>query len=283
MKQTIADIRKRLDEADEEQFAVLERALAADTRKGIKQALERTRKRLDAEAAERDRIQRLYRFQNEVALSAARSIQGTDVPEADEWITAVGLDEVGRGPLAGPLTVGAVVLPASPQIQGLSDSKQLSPARREELSEEIRNTALAWDIEHIPPAEIDDLGMSACLRRAFSRAVAAIDEKIAALDGNAVGPVRAVLLDGNPLHIDSREVNLVKGDARVAAISAASIIAKVERDALMDEYARMYPAYGFDSNKGYGSAAHIAAIEREGLCPLHRKSFCQNFSQGTLF
>lgn len=283
MKQTIADIRKRLDEADEEQFAVLERALAADTRKGIKQALERTRKRLDAEAAERDRIQRLYRFQNEVALSAVRSIEGADAPDAGEWIAAVGLDEVGRGPLAGPLTVGAVVLPAFPQIQGLNDSKQLSPARREELSEEIRNTALAWDIEHIPPAEIDDLGMSACLRLAFSRAVAAIDGKVAALDGNAAGPVRAVLLDGNPLHIDSREVNLVKGDARVAAISAASIIAKVERDALMDEYARTYPAYGFDSNKGYGSAAHIAAIEHEGLCPLHRKSFCQNFSQGTLF
>lgn len=283
MKQTIADIRKRLDEADEEQFAVLERALAADSRKGIKQALERTRKRLDAQAAERDRIRRLYDFQNEVAFSAVNRTEGSDTAGADEWITAVGLDEVGRGPLAGPLTVGAVVLPASPRILGLNDSKQLSPARREELSEEIRNTALAWDIEHIPPAQIDEFGMSACLHQAFSQAVAAIDEKIAALGEKGVGPVRAVLLDGNPLHIDPREANLVKGDARVAAISAASIIAKVERDALMDEYGRTYPAYGFESNKGYGSAAHIAAIERYGLCPLHRKTFCQNFSQGTLF
>jgi ribonuclease HII len=92
-----------------------------------------------------------------------------------------------------------------------------------------------------------------------------------------------VLLDGNPLHIDSRELSLVKGDARVAAISAASIIAKVARDRLMMEYDKTYPAYDFASNKGYGSAEHIAAIGRYGLTPIHRKSFCRNFSQESLF
>lgn len=285
MKQTVADIRKRLDEADEEEFAVLERALAADTRKGIQQALKTTRRRLDAQAAERDRTQRLYRFQNEAAASALHRSQGVGVPDANEWISAMGLDEVGRGPLAGPLTVGAVVLPPRPMIIGLNDSKQLTPARREELASRIRQTAVAWDIEHIPPEEIDESGMSACLRRAFSRAIAAIDDKIAALDGRAgiLGPVRAVMLDGEALDIDAREVNFVKGDARVAAIAAASIIAKVERDRIMDDYALKYPAYAFDSNKGYGSAAHIAAIEREGLCPLHRKTFCSHFIQDPLF
>ena len=285
MKQTVADIRKRLDEADEEQFAVLERALAADPRKGIQQALKKARRRLDAEAAEYDRTQRLYRFQNQAASAAFPCRQGEGVPAADDWITAVGLDEVGRGPLAGPLTIGAVVLPPRPMIIGLNDSKQLSPARREVLAKQIRRLAVAWDIEHIPPEEIDECGMSSCLHTAFSRAVAAIDAKIAALDGktDTIGPVRAVLLDGDPLNIDAREVNFVKGDARVAAIAAASIIAKVERDKIMDGYALQYPAYAFDSNKGYGSAAHIAAIEREGLCPLHRRTFCRHFTQDSLF
>lgn len=339
MKQTVADIARRLAQANEEEYAVWERALVADPRKGVKQALARARRRLDAQAAEAERTDHLYRFQREAALAVvsrqgaapseaavgapdtadavpaaaagaasaggdaalaspvadgapdgaavssgaqASGRRAADGAQQDSWVCAVGLDEVGRGPLAGPLAVGAVVLPETPQIIGLNDSKQLTPAHREQLDKQIRATALAWDIEYIEPAQIDEDGMTACLKTAFSRAVAAIDEQLPA-GGDGDGPVQAVLLDGSPLHIDARELSLVKGDARVAAIAAASIIAKVARDRLMVEYGKRYPAYDFASNKGYGSAEHIAAIERYGLSPIHRKSFCRNFPQETLF
>lgn len=259
MKQTIADIKQRLQEADEERYAVLARALEADTRKGVKDALAVARRRLDAEAAERDRVERLYRF---------------DADNADGGIL-VGLDEVGRGPLAGPLTVGAVVLPTQPHILGINDSKQVSPEKREALSGEIRETALAWSIVHIEPERIDNEGMTACLRAAFAQAVDEIEAQGVAVD--------VVLLDGNPLHFDMRERNVIKGDARSASIGAASIIAKVERDGLMRDYAAEYPAYGFEKCKGYASAEHIAAIKEQGLCPIHRVSFCTHFTQETLF
>lgn len=284
MGQTVADIAARLAAADEEQFAVLERALAADTRKGVAQALARARRRLDSQAALSDQTDRLYRFQREAAGTVAARLGRSSAEHGSdngEWVCAVGLDEVGRGPLAGPLTVGAVVLPETPHIVGLNDSKRLTPARREQLDGRIRQVALAWDIEHIPPQDIDERGMTACLKAAFGRAIAAIDEHLSMKDG--YGPVEAVLLDGNPLHLDRRELNIVKGDARVAAIAAASIIAKVARDRLMVDYAAQYPGYGFDRNKGYGSQDHIEAIGRLGLSPIHRKTFCTNFTQQTLF
>lgn len=257
--QTVEDIRKRLREADAEEFSVLERSLLADTRKGVKSALEAARRRLASEAAENERLANLYEFEAELA--------GGGV--------AVGLDEVGRGPVAGPLTVGAVVLPREPRIEGLNDSKQLSPAHREELSLRIREVALAWTVQHVSAGEIDTLGMSRALKQAFSQAIAAIEAQGIHAD--------AVLIDGNPLHIDPREHTVVKGDARCASIAAASIVAKVERDALMCELAKQYPAYGFESHKGYASAEHIEAIKQYGLSPVHRATFCTAFTQETLF
>lgn len=174
----------------------------------------------------------------------------------------VGLDEVGRGPLAGPLTCAAVVLPNEPQIVGLDDSKKISPKRREELAVKILDTATAVGIAHIQPEEIDACGMAASLRLCMMRA----------LEACAMEP-DCVLLDGNPLHIHPKEINIVKGDAKAACISAASIVAKVCRDKIMEGMAAEYPGYGFESNKGYGSAAHIAALRELGPCPIHRRSF----------
>ena len=150
-----------------------------------------------------------------------------------------------------------------------------TPEKRERIAKEVKEIALAWDIEHIAPAFIDEHGMSASLRTAFARAVAAVEGRGFVLD--------CVLLDGNPLGIDSREHNVVKGDAKCASIAAASIIAKVERDALMCEYAEQFPGYGFESNKGYASAEHISAILELGLSPLHRASFCRAWTQESLF
>lgn len=257
--QTAADIAARIRKADAEELALLKRSFAADTRKTVQSALAAAQRRLESQRAEAERTLALYDFQSELSQGGI----------------AVGLDEVGRGPLAGPLCVGAVVLPEQPVVFGLNDSKQLSRQRREQLSDDVKETAIAWTVQSIDASEIDACGMTACLRKAFCLAIEDIEEQGVHVD--------AVLLDGNPLHVDPRERNVVKGDAKCASIAAASIVAKVYRDALMDRYALDYPEYGFERNKGYGSAQHQQAIRQYGLTPIHRASFCTAFAQETLF
>lgn len=259
MARTLAEIKAALQAATREEYEQMARALAADERKGVKQALAVALRRLDAEDAERERLEGMYAFQAQLAQGGV----------------AVGLDEVGRGPVAGPLTVAAVVLPDELRIEGLNDSKQISPENREAIAAKVKELALAWSIQHIPPQDIDQNGMAASLRTAFTRALKAVEEQGVRID--------AVLLDGNALRLDPREVNVVKGDAKCASIAAASIIAKVERDALMCRYAEAYPQYGFQNCKGYASAEHIAAIKEFGLTPVHRASFCHAWTQETLF
>ena len=178
----------------------------------------------------------------------------------------IGVDEVGRGAIAGPLTVGAVVLPNEPRVWGINDSKQLTPARRESLAAQIADVAVAIGIAHIEPASIDAVGMANALRMAMSQAI----------EDTGVDP-DCVLIDGNPMHVHSKEKTMVKGDAKIAAIAAASIVAKVTRDSLMIAYDSEYPGYHLAECKGYGSAAHIEAIRKNGLTPIHRVSFCGNF------
>ena len=168
-----------------------------------------------------------------------------------------------------------MVLPDQPRIPGLNDSKQVKPESREVIAVRIKEIALAWTVQYVSPEDIDANGMTASLLHAFRAALAEVESAGVKPD--------TVLLDGNPLHMDPREVNVVKGDGKCASIAAASIVAKVERDALMCEYARQYPEYDFSSNKGYASAAHIQAIKDHGLCPIHRASFCHAFMQESLF
>ena len=233
---TVPEIRRKLQEADAAAFAVLERSLVADTRKGVRAAVEVARRRLEAEAAEEARLAGMYAFERELAAERGGSV-------------VIGLDEVGRGPLAGPLAVGGVVLDADDPIAGLNDSKQVRPEDREAIAGEVR--------------------------RAFAAAIAEVEAQGVAVD--------VVLLDGNPLHLDPREVNVVKGDGKCASIAAASLVAKVARDHMMEAYAEQYPGYGFESNKGYGSEGHMAAIRERGLCPIHRRSFCSFAAQESLF
>lgn len=237
----------------------MERALCADTRKGVISALERTRKRLASQEAEQARLESLYDFEHEISGGGL----------------VIGLDEVGRGPLAGPLAVGAVVLDKSSRIEGLNDSKKIPEAHRGKIAAQIKEQALAWTVQYIQPDEIDAAGMSLSLRMAFSRAVCAIEKEGYIAD--------CVLLDGNPLHFDPRELNVVKGDGRCASIAAASIVAKVERDELMIAFSKTYPHYALEKCKGYASPEHIEAIKRFGLTPLHRRSFCGAFLQESLF
>ena len=261
---TVDKIAAQLQAADEAAFAVLERSLAADTRKGVRRAVEAARKRLEAAAAEAERVRGLYAYERSLAEERGAAL-------------AVGLDEVGRGPLAGPLAVGAVVLaPDAEPLDGLNDSKQVPAERREALAEEIKAQALAWTVQYMAPDQIDAVGMAAALAQAFRRAIAAIDAQVPA-------PVGLVLLDGNPLRLEERELAVVKGDGRCASIAAASIVAKVERDALMARLDGEHPGYGFASNKGYASPSHIEAIKSLGLSPAHRATFCTAFTQASLF
>ena len=170
----------------------------------------------------------------------------------------LGVDEVGRGAIAGPLTVCAVALPQEPKVWGINDSKQLTPARREVLAARILDVAQAVGIYHVEPASIDAVGMATALRMAMAGAIEDAD----------VDP-DAVLIDGNPVQVHPKEHTLVKGDSRVASIAAASIVAKVTRDHIMVGYDALYPEYHLARCKGYGSADHIAAIKAHGLSPIH--------------
>lgn len=174
-----------------------------------------------------------------------------------------GVDEVGRGPLAGPVVAAAVILDINRPIDGLADSKCLSPARREELARTIRERALSWALGRAEVAEIDRLNILQASLLAMRRAVEAL----------GVTP-RCVLVDGNQLpSIAYPAQAIVKGDARVASIGAASILAKVARDGEMQRLDADYPGYGFAQHKGYGTQAHLQALARLGVTPLHRRSF----------
>ncbi|GHV40907.1 hypothetical protein FACS189490_06820 [Clostridia bacterium] len=174
-----------------------------------------------------------------------------------------GIDEAGRGPLAGPVCAAAVILPTKEKIDGINDSKKLTPKAREEIFEIIKEIAVAWSVAFIEHAVIDDINIRNATRLAMENAVA----------GLSVKP-EYLFIDGNMgINSEIPQKTIVKGDALSASVAAASIIAKVSRDALMEEYDRLYPEYGFAAHKGYGTKAHFEAIEKYGLCPIHRKTF----------
>jgi ribonuclease HII len=178
-------------------------------------------------------------------------------------VLIAGVDEAGRGPLAGPVYAAAVILDPARPIVGLRDSKLLSAARREGLAVEIRASALAWAVASADVAEIDSLNILQATLVAMQRAVAAL----------APAPVE-VLVDGNQVpRLACPARAIVKGDRDVAAISAASILAKTARDAVLRDLHTLYPLYGFAQNKGYGTPEHLAALAQHGPCAAHRRSF----------
>ena len=178
-----------------------------------------------------------------------------------------GIDEVGRGPLAGPVVAGAVILPKDCDILYINDSKKLSEKKREELYDVIMEKAVAVGIGYASHMRIDEINILQATYEAMREAISKLSVKPDILLNDAV------TIPG----VDIKQVPIIKGDAKSISIGAASIIAKVTRDRLMVEYDKKYPGYGFASNKGYGSAAHIAAIKEIGPCDIHRHSFIKNF------
>lgn len=181
----------------------------------------------------------------------------------------LGIDEVGRGPVAGPVCAGGVVLPKNTFIEGLNDSKKITPNKREKIARIIKEVALYSYVSFVDSKVIDKVGIVGALKQAFS-------EVIKTCDVINIG-VDVVLLDGNPLNLDKREKSVIKGDAKSAAIASASIIAKVARDEYMDKSSSEYPNYNWIKNKGYGTKEHLQAIENYGLSPLHRRSFLSKY------
>ena len=178
-----------------------------------------------------------------------------------------GADEVGRGPLACPVVCAAVIMPEGDIIEGVDDSKKLTARKREKLDVLIRERAVAYAVCRVEPQVIDEINILEATKLCMKNAVESLE----------ISP-DFVLTDGNmTLDITIPQRHVIGGDAASYSIGAASIIAKVYRDKLMDEYAALYPGYGFESNKGYGTAAHIAAIMANGLCPIHRRSFTKKW------
>ena len=178
-----------------------------------------------------------------------------------------GVDEVGRGPLAGPVVCCAVIMPLDDVIDGVDDSKKVSAKKREKIAELIEKKAIACHISRIEPQIIDEINILEATKLCMKQAV----------EGLSVKP-DFVLTDGNmTLDIDIPQESVVKGDALSYSIGAASIVAKVFRDKIMDEYALIYPQYGFEKNKGYGTADHIKGIKEAGICAIHRRSFTKKW------
>ena len=178
-----------------------------------------------------------------------------------------GIDEAGRGPLAGPVVAGAAILPADCEILFLNDSKKLSEKRREELFDEIKAKAVSFGVGIVDPERIDEINILQATYEAMRIAVSKLSPAPEVLLNDAV------TIPGIPI----RQVPIIKGDAKSVSIAAASILAKVTRDRMMVEYDTIFPQYGFAKHKGYGTAAHIAAIKEFGPCPIHRKTFIRNF------
>lgn len=183
--------------------------------------------------------------------------------EHEDCALICGIDEAGRGPLAGPVVAGAVILPKNSRILYLNDSKKLSEKRREELFVRIQKEALAWSVGIAGPERIDEINILQATYAAMRKAIQGLPQKPDLLLNDAV-----TIPD-----VEIAQIPIVKGDAKSLSIAAASILAKVTRDHMMMEYDKIYPEYGFGKHKGYGTAAHMEAIRRFGPCPIHRRTF----------
>lgn len=226
-------------------------AYTPDERGGVQKLVETAKKRLEKYQAELERTENLKKYEKEYA----------------QFAYIAGIDEVGRGPLAGPVVTCAVILPKDCDILYINDSKKLTAAKREELYDEIMEKAVAVGIGMVGPERIDEINILQATYEAMRQAISKLDPQPDVLLNDAV------TIPG----VSIKQVPIIKGDAKSISIGAASIVAKVTRDRMMEEYDHLFPEYGFASNKGYGSAEHIAAIKKYGPTPIHRRSFIGNF------
>lgn len=250
-KQSISAIREIFAAASETELPALYLEYEEDSRAGVQNLIRKYQKQEEALKKERERTEQMKIYEHKY--------------EDLGWIC--GIDEVGRGPLAGPVVAGAVILPRDSKILYLNDSKQLMAKKRDELYDVIMREAVAVGIGYASPARIDEINILQATYEAMREAISKLSVKPDVLLNDAVKIPQ----------VDIRQVPIIKGDAKSVSIAAASIVAKVTRDRLMEEYDKVLPGYGFASNKGYGSAEHIAALKEIGPSPIHRQSFIGHF------
>ena len=251
MEKTIKEIKQLLDKSSMEELNQMINKFMDDERESVKSEVRKAQRRIDKLNTEKERIQKLkfYEYKYEI------------------YGNVCGIDEVGRGPLAGPVVAGAVILPKDCNILYINDSKQLNEKKREELYQIIMEKAIATGIGYATPKRIDEINILQATYEAMREAITKLQELPDILLNDAV----------TIPNVNIKQIPIIKGDAKSISIGAASIIAKVTRDHLMVKYDEIFPEYGFASNKGYGSAFHIEALRKFGPCSIHRNSFIKNF------
>jgi len=247
----VSDIRKMLNDIKLEDYPEYIEAFNNDKRSEVNKFGLRLMKRYDKYLMEIKRIENMKAFENSL------------YDDGYEYIA--GVDEVGRGPLSGPVVTACVIMPKDSNILYINDSKKLSSSMREELCEKIKKEAISYAVGVKDNNVIDKINILNATKEAMLEAVSSLSVK-----------PDIILIDAVHLDTEIKQKSFVKGDEKIYSIAAASILAKVYRDKLMDDYAKEYPIYGFEKNKGYGTYEHVEAIRKSGLCPIHRKSFCNN-------
>ena len=250
MAKKIGEIKRYLEQAFLEGDFHAEEEFLEDERKGVQNAITSYRKKIEKLEIERERVRNMSKYENEYPMY--------------EYIC--GIDEVGRGPLAGPVVAAAVILPKDCEILYINDSKKLSEKKREELYREIKEKAIAVGVGMASVETIDEKNILNATYDAMRDAI------------KNLGVVPNILLNDAVTipEVDIPQVPIIKGDAKSVSIAAASIIAKVTRDHMMMELEEVYPGYDFAGNKGYGTQKHIDGIHKQGLCPIHRRTFVKN-------
>lgn len=251
MGKSIAEIKKEFEGLTETELPAKIAEYADDMRSGVQALILKCEKKQEKLRNERERLAKMRIYEQEY--------------ESLGYVC--GIDEAGRGPLAGPVVAGAVILPKDCEILWLNDSKQLSEKKREELYDIIMEKAVAAAVGFASPEKIDEINILQATYEAMRDAI----EKLSVLPKVLLND--AVTIPG----IEIQQVPIIKGDAKSLSIAAASILAKVTRDRMMKEYDKEFPQYGFAGHKGYGSAAHIEAIKKYGPSPIHRQTFIKNF------
>ncbi len=250
MEQKISEIKNIFQAAVLEELPAFIKTYEKDSRPGVAVFVKRAKKRLDDHERELLRTEKMKEYERKY--------------ESFSWIC--GIDEVGRGPLAGPVVAGAVILPKDCDILYLNDSKQLSEEKREELYAVIMEKAVAVGLGFVAPERIDQINILQATYEAMREAISKLDPQPDLLLNDAVTIPKVTI----------RQIPIIKGDAKSVSIAAASIVAKVTRDRLMVQYEEVYPGYGFASNKGYGAQVHLDALKKYGPTPIHRRSFIKN-------
>lgn len=245
--ESIAQIKARLAEIEDASHAYID-SLRSDARQGVQKLLIQFDKKIEKAHQLVVKYEEMLLFENTAFEKGHRFIAG--------------IDEVGRGPLAGPVVAAAVILAPDTRILGLNDSKQLSTKHREVLIKEIEEKAVAIGIGIVEPAEIDQINIYQASKKAMVLAVQ-----------NLSTTPDCLLIDAMNLPLEIAQEKIIKGDARSVSIAAASVVAKVYRDHLMQEYDQQFPGYGFAKNAGYGTKEHLIGLENQGITPIHRRSF----------